>query len=65
MPGPYFAGLPIYPENPARFESQASFLQHLNLLLPGESERLTEADFEPEVISPEPDEEDEPPDKAA
>ena len=38
---------------PARmvFESQASYLQRLGLLLPGEAERLTPEDFEPEVVA--------------
>ncbi len=38
------------PADPPRFESQASYLQRHNLLFPGEGERLTAEDFQPEVI---------------
>jgi hypothetical protein len=50
-----FAGEPVDPDDPPIFESQAAYLQRNNLLLPGERERLTEADFEPETVeAPEP-----------
>ncbi len=49
----HFAGLAIDTEAPPTFESEASYLQRLGLLLPGEFERLTEADFEPERIAAE------------
>jgi hypothetical protein len=49
--GSFPAGaVPIDPRDPPRFEAQATFLQRLGLLLPGEGKRLTEADFEPECI---------------
>ena len=38
------------PADPPTFESQATYLQRLNLLLPNERERLTEDDFLPEAI---------------
>lgn len=44
-------GVPIDPQNPPVFESEAAYLRRLGLLLPGEFERLTEADFEPEMIA--------------
>jgi len=51
-------GLPGRPQarkpgaSPARlvFESEATYLQRLALLRPGETERLTEEDFEPEAV---------------
>ena len=51
-------GLPGRPQvrrpgaEPARllFESQAVYLQRLNLLVPGEAERLTDEDPEPEIV---------------
>ena len=49
----HFKGRAIDLENPPRYESQAAFLKRLDLLLPGEEQRLSEADFEPEVILPE------------
>ena len=41
----------IDPADPPRFESEASYLRRLGLFLPGEEKRLTDADFQPEVIS--------------
>ena len=41
----------VYDKNdPPRYESQASFLERLDLLLPGEEARLTETDFADERI---------------
>jgi hypothetical protein len=40
------------PKNPPKFESEATYLRRLGLLLPGEAERLTPADFEAEAIGP-------------
>ncbi len=51
----HFAGLPIDPSDPPTFESEASYLQRLGLLLPGEFERLSEDDFQPEAIEAEAD----------
>jgi hypothetical protein len=39
-----------------RFESQAAYLKRYGLFLPGEEERLTAADFEPEVVDERPQE---------
>lgn len=47
-----FAGRAIDPRDPPRFESQASYLKRLGLLLPGEERRLRPADFEPELVMP-------------
>lgn len=47
-----FAGAPIDPDDPPRYESQAAYLERHGLLLPGERERLSEADFEPEAVEP-------------
>ena len=58
--GTAFEGVPIDPDDPPRFESEAHYLRRLGLLLPGEMGRLTEADFEPEKIEVEAD-----PDEAA
>ena len=44
----------IDPADPPTFESQATYLRRLDLLLPGESERLTAADSEPELIEADP-----------
>ncbi len=52
----HFAGVAIDPEDPPRYESQATYLRRLGLLLPGELKRLTPADFEPELVMPEDDE---------
>ena len=51
-----FSGVAIDPEDPPRYESQATYLKRLDLLLPGELKRLTSADFEPELVMPEDDE---------
>jgi len=48
-PGAYY-GMAIDPAHPPIFESQATFLERHNLLLPGERRRLTAADFEPERV---------------
>ena len=49
-----FAGVPIDPDDPPVFESQAAYLERHGLLLPGERRRLRKADFEPEAVLPEP-----------
>jgi hypothetical protein len=46
--------LPIDTRDPPTFESQATYLQRLGLLLPGEAKRLKPADFDPEVVLPRP-----------
>jgi hypothetical protein len=38
-------------DDPPRFESQATYLQRLGLLLPGERKRLKPSDFEPELAT--------------
>ena len=38
-------------EDPPLFEAQASYLERLGLLLPGERRRLAKSDFEPELYS--------------
>jgi hypothetical protein len=43
--------IPVNPDDPPRFESQASYLRRFGLLLPGEERRLGPSDFEPEVIT--------------
>jgi hypothetical protein len=50
MAWPELAAYAIDPGDPPRFESEAAYLKRLGLLLPGEAERLTTADFEPELI---------------
>ncbi len=60
----HFAGVAIDPGDPPRYESEASYLRRLGLLLPGESKRLRKADFDPEVVLPEDDDEDEADDAA-
>ena len=40
------------PADPPVYESQAAYLRRLGLLMDDEAERLTDADFEPEVIKP-------------
>ncbi len=48
-----FASVAIDPDDPPRYESEATYLQRLDLLWPGEFERLAEADFEPETVEAE------------
>ncbi len=55
--GADFEGVAIDPEDPPQYESQAAYLRRLDLFLPGESKRLRKADFEPEIVMPEDDEE--------
>ena len=62
---PDFEGVAIDPKDPPRYESQAAYLRRLDLLLPGELKRLTPADFEPELVMPEEDDETEAADDAA
>ncbi|MFZ1429139.1 MAG: hypothetical protein WAS21_20480 [Geminicoccaceae bacterium] len=57
--GSGFAGVAIDPRDPPVYESQATYLKRLGLLLPTEARRLRPADFEPEPVMPEP--EDDPP----
>ena len=45
-----FAGVPIYPLDPPRFESQAAYLVRHNLLLRGENARLKQIDFADEIV---------------
>lgn len=40
----------IDPDDPPVFESEAAYLKRLNLFMPGEEARLTEADFAAELI---------------
>ena len=45
-------GVPaVDPANPPRYESEATYLDRLGFLLPGERKRLTAADFQPEKIT--------------
>ena len=52
-----FEGLPPDPNDPPKFESQAAYLKRHGLLEPGEERRLNPADFEPEIITVETEEE--------
>jgi len=45
-----FAGLPIDPDNPPRYESQATYLKRHGLLLPGERARLRAGDWRGELV---------------
>jgi hypothetical protein len=45
-----FKGVAIDPNDPPRFESQATFLKRLGLFLPGEERRVTKADFTAEAV---------------
>jgi hypothetical protein len=54
-----FSGVPIDPSDPPRFESQASYLRRHGLFMPGEEKRLPKDAFEPEIIQPGPEEEEE------
>jgi hypothetical protein len=47
----HFSGVAIDPDDPPAYESQAAYLARLDLLLPGERKRLTEADFEPVLVA--------------
>ena len=49
-----FEGVPPDPNDPPRYESEASYLKHHDLLLPGERKRLTARDFQPECVPVEP-----------
>ncbi len=51
--GPAFEGVAIDSSDPPRYESEASYLRRLDLLLPTELGRLTEEDFEPDTIEAE------------
>jgi hypothetical protein len=42
--------VPVDPDDPPTFESQAAYLKRLKLLLPGEEKQLTPDDFTPEWI---------------
>jgi hypothetical protein len=44
---------PMDPLDPPKFESEAAYLRRLGLFIAGEEERLSEADFAPEVIDTE------------
>ncbi len=54
----HFSGRAIDPNDPPRFESEAAYLDRLGLLTLAERRRLTPADFEPEAIAPEPEDDD-------
>ncbi len=60
-----FEGVAIDHEDPPRYESEASYLERHGLFRPGEKKRLRKADFEPELIKPAEDDEDEAPGHAA
>jgi hypothetical protein len=45
-----FKGVPIDPDDPPLYESQAAYLERHGLFLPGERRRLRKADFEPEPV---------------
>jgi hypothetical protein len=45
-----FRFAPVNPNDPPAYESQAAYLRRLGLLLPGELKRLTDRDFEPELL---------------
>ncbi len=44
----HFQGVPIDPDDPPMFESEAAYLDRHGLMLSGERRRLKPADFEPE-----------------
>ena len=46
-----FKGAAIDPNDPPRFESQATYLRRLGLFLAGEERRLRKADFEAETVA--------------
>lgn len=50
---PKFFGVPLDPNDPPRYEAQASYLKRHGLLLPGEERRLRPADFEAETVTAE------------
>lgn len=50
-PGKTFKGVAIDPNDPPLYEAQATYLDRHGLLLPGEAERLTKADYEPTRVS--------------
>ena len=45
-----FSGVPLDPNDPPAYESQATYLDRLNLLTPAERRRLHKKDFYPETI---------------
>jgi hypothetical protein len=47
-----FPGVAIDPADPPRFESEAAYLNSRNLLTAAERAVLTNADFEPELVTP-------------
>ncbi len=53
-----FAGVPIDPQDPPLYESEAEYLRRLGLLLPGERKRLSPDDFAPEFVEAEADPDD-------
>lgn len=56
--GSGFAGVAVDPHDPPVYEAQAEYLRRHGLLVRGELERLTPADFAPEAIPIDPDDED-------
>ena len=49
--GEEFSGTPVNPNDPPAYESQATYLDRLNLLMPAERRRLREKDFELGMVS--------------
>jgi len=54
---PLASGMAVDPANPPLFESEATFLDRHDMFLPGERRRLTEADFAPEAVEVDDDDE--------
>jgi hypothetical protein len=48
--GEDFSGTPIDPNDPPAYESQATYLDRHDLLIPAERRRLRKKDFEPEIV---------------
>ena len=48
--GPSFKGVAIDPDDPPKYESQATYLDRHALFLPGEKKRLKKADWEADEI---------------
>jgi hypothetical protein len=46
-----FSGIPLDPNDPPAYESQATYLDRLNLLTPAERRRVRKKDFKPELVS--------------
>jgi hypothetical protein len=48
--GEEFSGIPLDPNDPPAYESQATYLDRLTLLTPAERRRLRKKDFKPEIV---------------